>query len=114
MHELSIAKSLVSIASKEAERIGKEVDSVCVKVGVLSGVVPETLVYAYDFVAENTLLHGSKLIVEEVPAKIYCERCRVSTILEEIQKFACQSCGEVSGDLKSGRELEISHFEVKS
>lgn len=113
MHELSVARSLVSLASKEAEKIGKEVESVHIRVGALSGVVSEALLYAYDFAIEETILKGSKLIIEEVPAKIYCASCQVDTTLDNLKRFACQKCGELSSNLKAGRELDITYLEVR-
>lgn len=113
MHELSIARSLIEIASGEAKKIGRPVEAVHIKVGALSGVVSEALLYAYEFASQATNLEGSKLVIEDVPVEIFCAPCGKLAQLTGIQSFACPECGVPSGDLRSGRELEITALEVK-
>jgi hydrogenase nickel incorporation protein HypA/HybF len=112
MHELSIARSLIEIAQNEAAKQGLQVEAVHIKVGALSGVVPEALTYAYDIATENTALAGTRLVIEEAPVRIYCDPCQGEFTLEGMQ-FACPSCGVASGDLRGGRELDIISLEVK-
>lgn len=112
MHELSIAKSLIELACGEAEKVDRAVEAVHIKVGAMSGVVPETLVYAYEFVSQGTILEGSRLIIEDVPVTIFCQPCGELQELSGIQSFACPECGAVSSDLRAGRELEITALEV--
>ena len=61
MHELSIAMSIVDMASEEAERHGSpRVDAVHLRLGRLSGVVAEALLASYDLACEQTALEGSR------------------------------------------------------
>lgn len=113
MHELSIARNLIEIARSEAARLGVQVEAVHIKVGALSGVVPEALTYAYDIATENTGLAGTRLVIEEAPVRIYCEPCQGEFTLEGMQSFACPNCGVASGDLRGGRELDVISLEVK-
>ena len=71
MHELSIAKSLVEIAIAEANKVEHQVEAVHIKVGALSGVVPDALMAAYEFVTEATCLEGSRLVIENCPVQIF-------------------------------------------
>ena len=49
MHELSIALSIVELAHEEAERRGGvRINAVHLKLGSLSGVVKEALLFSYD------------------------------------------------------------------
>ena len=48
MHELSIAMALVDMAAEEAEKRGARVVAAHVRLGILSGVVKEALVSAYQ------------------------------------------------------------------
>lgn len=113
MHELSIARSLIEIAEGEAKRLAVEVEAVHVKIGALSGVVDQALLYAYDIAVEGTALEGSRLVIEAVPVRIYCQSCAAEFTLVGIQSFACPQCGLPSGDLRAGRELDIVSLEVK-
>jgi hydrogenase nickel incorporation protein HypA/HybF len=78
MHELSIALSIVELAAEEAERRGAvRVDSVHLRLGDMSGVVKESLLFSYDLACEGTPLEGSTLVIEEIPVMVYCPACGV-------------------------------------
>src|SRR5437773_880854 len=66
MHELSIAEAIVGIASAHAA--GRPVARVEIKVGHLRQVVPSALTFAFELVAQGTVLEGAELAIEAVPA----------------------------------------------
>ncbi len=77
MHELSIALSMIELATEEAERRGgAPVVALHLKLGPLSGVVKDALLFSYEVACNGTLLEGSRLIIEDVPVVIYCWQCR--------------------------------------
>lgn len=115
MHELSIAMSIVEGASMEAkQRGGVRVHSVHLKLGSLSGVVKDALLFSYDLACEGTLLQGSKLLIEEVPVVIYCPRCDSQQTLDSIQRFACPVCGTLTSEVVSGKQLELVAIEISA
>ncbi len=60
MHELSIALSIVEGAEEEVERQGGgRVYAVHLRLGPLSGVVKEALLFSYELACEGTSLEGS-------------------------------------------------------
>jgi hydrogenase nickel incorporation protein HypA/HybF len=66
MHELSIAMSIIDIASEEAARHGcTKVRAVHLRLGRMAGVVADALMFSYPMAAEGTLLEGSSLVIEE-------------------------------------------------
>src|SRR6185369_14537968 len=68
MHELSIAISLIEAAQDEAEKHkARAVVAVHLRLGAMSGVVKEALLFSYGVAAQGTPLEGSTLIIEEVP-----------------------------------------------
>ncbi len=67
MHELSIAVSIVEIAQEESERLGSKVSAVHLKLGPLSGIVKEALLFSYDVACQDTPLEGSTLVILETP-----------------------------------------------
>ncbi|MBK9121878.1 MAG: hydrogenase maturation nickel metallochaperone HypA [Chloroflexi bacterium] len=112
MHELSIAYNIVQIADDAAREAGVErVDAVHLRLGQLSGVVSEALLFGYDIAAQGTRLEGSRLEIEDVPVVIFCAQCRAERELESIQVFCCPECGTPSMDIRSGNELEIGYVE---
>ena len=65
MHELSIAMSIIEMAEEEAERRGGvQVLAVHLKLGDLSGVVKEALLSSYEMASEESVLKGSRLLIE--------------------------------------------------
>ena len=113
MHELSIAMSIVEGASAEAARHGgARVHAVHLKLGALSGVVKDALLFSYDLACEGTPLQGSKLVIEEVPVVVYCARCDANGTIESIQKFACPACGTLTPEVVSGKQLELVAIEI--
>jgi len=114
MHELSIAMSMVEMATEESQRLGAErVTALHLKVGLLSGVVKDALIFSYEVACAGTPLEGSKLIIEDVPVKVYCPRCRSEKELESIQLFACPACGELTPEVLEGRELQVVAMEIE-
>ncbi len=113
MHELSIATSIVAVTLEEASQRGVQVEAVHLRLGALSGVVVDSLLFGYEIASQGTALEGTRLVVEEVPLTIYCPTCNTEVALEGIQSLRCPLCGELSGDVRRGRELEIVALEVK-
>jgi hydrogenase nickel incorporation protein HypA/HybF len=113
LHELSIAMSIVEGASAEARlHGGARVHTVHLKLGALSGVVKDALLFSYDLACEGTLLQGSRLVIEEIPVVVYCGRCRAEQTLDSIQRFACPACGTLTAEVTSGRQLELVAIEI--
>ncbi|MEW5976969.1 MAG: hydrogenase maturation nickel metallochaperone HypA [Acidobacteriota bacterium] len=113
MHELSIATRIVEIALEQAARRGGiRIDALHLKVGVLSGVVGEALLFAWEVACQGTPLAQTRLIIEEGPAVIYCPVCKAERQLLTIQKFVCPVCETPTAQVQCGRELEVVALEV--
>ena len=114
MHELSIALSIVELAQEEAERRGGvRINAVHLKLGSLSGVVKEALLFSYGVSCEGTLLEDSRLLIEEVPAVVFCPTCQAERALASIQSFHCPVCGAPTPKVVRGQELEIVALEIE-
>jgi hydrogenase nickel incorporation protein HypA/HybF len=66
MHELSIALNLIDAICEELPRIGDRVSvrSVRVRIGPLSGVVPDALAFAFEVAAGDSPIAGARLDIE--------------------------------------------------
>jgi hydrogenase nickel incorporation protein HypA/HybF len=114
MHELSIALSMIEMATEEAERRGgAKVTALHIKLGPLSGVVRDALLFSYEVATNGTVLEGSHLVIEDVPVVIYCSECQAEQRLESIQRFCCPMCGTLSSEIVRGRELEFVAMEIE-
>jgi hydrogenase nickel incorporation protein HypA/HybF len=112
MHELSIALSIIEGAEEEAARHGGRVTAVHLRLGPLSGVVKDALLFSYELACENTSLAGSRLVIEESPVIVYCTQCAAERPIESIQSLCCPVCGEPAPEVVQGRELELVALEL--
>jgi hydrogenase nickel incorporation protein HypA/HybF len=112
MHELSIMQSALNQALDQARQAGAvRVHEIRLRIGVLSGVVPEALQFAFEALSDGTPAEGGRLTIEHVPARFWCATCNRE--FEAIRLFTeCPECHNPSGELRSGRELELASLEV--
>jgi len=113
MHELSIAMGIVDAALEEAQTRGVQVSAVHLRLGVLSGVVKDALLFSYEIACQDTALQGSRLIVEDVPLVVFCPRCQQKKTLSSMQSFRCPDCGAPTRDVLEGKEIEVFALEVQ-
>jgi len=115
MHELSIAMSIVDAAANEAARHGAaRVHAVHLKLGALSGVVKEALLFSFEIACDGTVLQDSRLLIEEIPVVVYCPQCRDERTLASIQRFCCPDCGALTPAVIRGKELQVVGIEIDS
>ncbi|HLZ40585.1 MAG TPA: hydrogenase maturation nickel metallochaperone HypA [Candidatus Sulfotelmatobacter sp.] len=104
---------IVEAASDEAQRRGVLVSAVHLRLGALSGVVKDALLFSYEMACQDTPLAGSRLIVEEIPVTIFCPDCQQMRALPSLQSFTCPECGAPTMDIRQGKELEVFALEVE-
>jgi len=83
------------------------------RLGALSGVVKDALLFSYEVACQDTALQGSQLVVEDVPVIVFCAQCQKERMLESVQLFACPDCGTPTMDVRKGKELEVFALEVE-
>lgn len=115
MHELSIALSIVEGAEEEVQRQGGgRVFAVHLKLGPLSGVVKEALLFSYELACEGTSLEGSSLMIEEIPIRVHCFACGVEGDPISKQRLHCATCGGSACRVVKGDELELAALELQT
>jgi hydrogenase nickel incorporation protein HypA/HybF len=115
VHELGLARGIVDLAQSAAvEAQVPRIAAVHVKVGRLAGVEAGALLFSFDIAAEGTRVEGARLVIEEVPVAIWCVPCDAERELAGVQRFRCPACDTPSGDIRRGKELEVSAIEVES
>jgi hydrogenase nickel incorporation protein HypA/HybF len=110
VHELSIAESVVDIACRHAGE--RRVVQVELKVGHLRQVVPSALAFAFELVAQGTVVEGAELAIEEVPAGGLCRDCGLKTTLPDFP-FQCMHCGGFDIEVTEGEELLVDSLELE-
>ena len=113
MHELSIATAILESAEKEAsQRQRARMLTVGVRIGELSGVDPDSLMFGWEAITKATVWEGLHLKVEAVPWVNRCERCQQEFRVVDY-KTQCGACGDVKTRLVRGSELEIAYIEIE-
>jgi hydrogenase nickel incorporation protein HypA/HybF len=110
LHELSIAESVVRIASRQAD--GRRVTKVQMKVGYLRQVVPSALTFGFGLLAEGTPVEGAELEMEQIPAEGRCRSCGVESRLGSFP-LQCVKCGGFDLEILKGEELMVESLELE-
>lgn len=112
MHELSIALGIVDIAEKETKKANaKQVDSIELVIGTLSGVEPEALEFVWQVAIQDTVLAKATKHIEYIQAKAKCLECETVFTVENIYD-ACPKCNSYFKDVFQGKELKVKALEV--
>lgn len=113
MHELSIAQNLLEIASGECLKQGfKEIESINIRVGRASGIMPDALNFAFNAIKSDSIAADATLHIEEVPVTGLCEDCGNTFTVAGEYVLCCPSCKGTSFKISAGRELDIIDMEV--
>lgn len=107
MHEFSVVLSIVDIATKEASKA--QIDSfseIELEIGCMSGVVLESLEFAWPAAVENTVLSKAQKTIHLIKAQAKCLDC--NHIFEINSLFQnCPKCNSIMNQLLKGKELKI-------
>jgi len=113
MHELSIALSIVDGALEELQRQGAaEATTVHLRVGRLSGVDKDALLFSYGVACQDTVLATSRLVIEDVDVVVFCPECGAERPTQSFPLLTCATCGAIAERVVHGDELEITAMEV--
>jgi hydrogenase nickel incorporation protein HypA/HybF len=112
VHELSVAVSLVEIACEKARALGDvRVEALHLRLGALSGVVRDALLFSFDLAAEGTPVAGARLEIADVPLTVMCPTCGEERELPGFP-LLCPVCRTPTPDVVRGRDLELAAMEV--
>lgn len=112
MHELAVTEGILKICEEEYKKNNfKKINEIRIKVGELTGLVPNCIDYYFEIISSNTIAEGAKLIINKLPIKIHCKECSYEG---EIGKgeYACPKCKSYSINIINGREFYVDSLEV--
>ena len=112
MHEVSLMEQAIELAVEQARlQHSERIHVLQLRVGAMSGVVPEALRFAFDAVTRGTIAQDARLDIIHQPSACYCSTCRDEFEPEDIF-FKCPRCHRMSTEILRGRDLEIVSLEV--
>jgi hydrogenase nickel incorporation protein HypA/HybF len=110
---MSIVAGLIEVLEEKARQAGAtRVTAVKLRVGEMSGVVPELLSSAFEAYQKGTIAEGAVLEIVTVPVRPRCRSCGGTSWREE-GGFVCAACGSRDLEVVDGRDLILERLEVE-
>jgi hydrogenase nickel incorporation protein HypA/HybF len=112
MHEASLMCEVFEIAFQTMRRQGAtRLHRITLRVGVLAGVVPEALQFAFAAMKADTPASGAELEIHWLPVRLYCPACDVEFASEDYPDL-CPRCGSAHTAVRQGQELDVVSLEM--
>jgi hydrogenase nickel incorporation protein HypA/HybF len=113
MHELAICQALIEqLDSIAAQYVKKQIVEVNLKIGPLSGVVPQLLVDAFSIAAKASCAEQVKLNISKGDIVVRCKQCETESRVK-INQLVCRQCGDWQTELVSGDEMLLERVELQ-
>ena len=113
MHEASIVLGLLDTLTNRCKEEGYScIESVRIKIGMASGIMPEAIVFAFEAAKQDTPARDAELFIDMVPMGGSCSDCRNDFEVNEAYVLSCPLCGSHSFRIERGYELDIVEMEV--
>ncbi len=113
MHELAITQSLLGIALEKAGEAGaSRIRAINLRIGRLSGYLPEAVEANFEILSPGTLAEGAELRLEWVPVSCRCRDCgrEYQAVMDDLR---CPDCRTPRFQVTGGREMYIESMEVE-
>jgi hydrogenase nickel incorporation protein HypA/HybF len=112
MHELGIAQNILEIVQQSVpEEQAESVRWIRLRIGQLSGIVPDSLEFCFQAIIGDTKMPKAGLAIEQVPTTFQCKKCAYRFQVNDLE-FLCPKCSDSDLEVISGRELEIVEIEL--
>ncbi len=113
MHELGTIYYVIDTVEKLAKENNlKQVGSITLEVGEVSGIIPKYLTDFWEYAREKTeLFPETELKIETIEAVTYCENCGKTYPTMKYAKI-CPCCGSGETYLIRGNEYNIKEIEA--
>lgn len=116
MHELSIATALAESLLAYSKEHKVKITCAHVKAGILSGIDPEALQFAWEPALENfpdSGLKNCRLAIKMALLKHRCKNCGKEFEFNN-WRMECPECGKESLHRESGNEFLLESIEVEN
>jgi hydrogenase nickel incorporation protein HypA/HybF len=112
MHELGIAQNILEIVQQSVPKDqAKSVRDIRIRIGQLSGIVPDSLDFCFNAIINNTDMQQARLSIELISTLSQCKKCAHRFEIKD-WIFSCPACQSVNIELVSGKELEIVDIQL--
>lgn len=115
VHEVAVALAMVDELRKIAEdNSAKKILNIRLRIGRMSGIVTDSLKFAFDAVKlEHAFISSAEIVIEEVPLVYKCNECGGSFHTDTIYFPSCPDCDSYNLMIVSGEEQHIEKVEME-
>ena len=112
MHEAGIAASIIEIAENVARSRGNApIRKIHLQLGAFTGVVRESVEFAFEALRKDTLAGHAMLEIETIPLKGECPACGWTGAPAGEYCFICPNCATPT-KIVSGREMQVKYVDL--
>lgn len=110
MHEIGVLFEIIKTVENFAKQNDvKKVETLVLQIGELSSMIPRYMKNLYPATIEGTILQGSELEIEVLPANALCKGCnKVFNLVSN--NGICPKCETKDWELLGGKEFYIKEI----
>lgn len=113
MHEMSIALSIIDLATEEAKKAEAErIKEIELDIGTMAGIEYEALNFAMEVAVKKTMLEDANVKINRIEAISECLECGHIFDSEGFISH-CPECKEMNTRIIKGRELQVKSILVE-
>ncbi len=114
MHELAIVDALIEQVQQEVQQSGVRgrVTRLDLVIGRLSGVCPDSIRFAFEMLARDTVLETAEIRIEEPAAVCPCLACGSKTEIVDLGAV-CPACSSPNVSIEGGQDLLLQSIELE-
>jgi len=109
---MSLAEGVLQLIEDAARKQNfANVATVWLEIGQLAGVEVEAMKFCFDVVTRDSIAHGARLEIIELPGTGWCMHCAMTVPMREV--FGeCPRCGGHQMQVTGGTEMRVKELEV--
>ena len=113
MHEMSIALSIIDLASDQAMKAeANQIIEIELDIGAISGIEVEALNFALEIAVKDTILETARVKINRIKAGSECLECGHIFDFEGFIDH-CPKCKEVNTKIVKGREMQVKSILIE-
>ena len=112
MHETFVAKNLIQTIEAESAKINARPIAATISCGQLNPINDESLNFAFELAAKNTICDGLKLNIKHIPLKAACRNCGTDFDFD-LYSPICSGCGQNDFEIAPDAPLLLEEIEFE-
>jgi len=110
---MAIVQSVLDVAFEEAEKHSSpEVKKIKLRIGEMSGVVRESVEFAFEVLKADTIARDADLEIETIRLTAECGQCGTAVLSVSDISLICRKCGGTL-EIVTGREMKVEYIDLE-